>query len=111
MLWSVAKSGETATPNSPPSPSGRTPGTSPSTVGACPARTWMRRPSSRSVTSAEPSGRNASPQGTSRSLAMVAGADRLVGLAVKDGAVVLGEALGLGAGLTTGAEMVPFDPG
>jgi len=42
---------------------------------------------------------------------MVAGADRLVGLAVEDGAVVLGEALGLGAGLTTGAEMVPFDPG
>jgi len=44
---------------------------------------------------------------------MVAVADLLVGLDVEDGVVLLGEALGLGlgAGLTTGAEMVPVDPG
>ena len=42
---------------------------------------------------------------------MVAVADLLVGLDVEDGDVLLGEALGLGAGPTTGAEIVPVGPG
>src|SRR5690349_421670 len=97
MLWSVAKSGDTATPRRPPSPSGLTPGTVPSTLGGCPARTCRSLPSSRSVTSADPSGRKARPHGTSRSVAMVAVAGARIGLGlglVLVGLVVAG-ALGL----------------
>src|SRR6478672_2332508 len=121
MLRSVTNRGDTATPSRPPSPSGRTPGTCPSTLGVCPALTCRSWALSRRVTRAEPSGRKAMPHGTSRLVAMVdvAGTAGLVGAVVRVVVgvplVVVDEPLDVEVavldGVSTGAETVAPWPG
>src|SRR5829696_5871230 len=63
------ESGATAMPSSPPSPSGTTLGTVPTSETFPAADTNRIRAESRSVSNADPSGRKASPQGTSKPVA------------------------------------------
>ena len=71
MLWSVAKSGETATPSAPASPRGVASSSWPMVLTVPCASMVRTRVVSRSVTMAVPSGRKSMPQGTSRPCATV----------------------------------------